>query len=1285
MNEQHTDHINPEKETEISDSCTTLVPDGKKAVVSARTNYSEELSGTEESSAQLPEHDRGIFRRFFERFLDFSRRFSGWFCDLSDCPEEQEPEDSFDSEDPLDFSHSRGYVPPSHAGTDSSFSPSHSHGKTHFANFSACRGHSQPPHADSSPSRKEKRRRIFRRVLLSAGIAMLALVVLSGISAAYLIAAAPDIDALTVSPSESATYIYDQDGNILRKLTLSSSNREIVSLDEIPESLQNAIVAIEDERFFEHGGIDLRGIARAFLNGLAKGRFSEGASTITQQLIKNSVFTEWTQENSFLDRLSRKIQEQYLAIRLEKQMSKEEILEDYLNIINFGSGCCGAQAASRRYFGKPASELTLSESTVLAAIPQNPTAMNPINFPENNNRRRMVVLNYMEEQGYITAEQHEKALTDNVYDRIREYDAGYEDNSVYTYYEDALIDQVIDLLTGEKGYSYDQAYHAVYSGGLRITSAQDQRIQDICDQEFANEQNFPAGTLYGVDYALSIADADGIVTHYGQEHLRKYVRENLDASFNLMCQDTETVQNYADAFREAMLASCQKTDSADSGNSGSSDNGGSPEDSGTNNDSSDSNGSSGDSGANNDSSSGSGNTEDSGANNDSSSGSGSPEDSDANNDDSSGSDSGGSSEDSGTNVPQILAERLTFSPQPQASVVVIDQTTGFVRAVVGGRGEKTASLTLNRATDTTRQPGSTFKILTAYAPALDVCGKTLASEYENQPCEYQDGTPVSNWDLNDYSGPTSIRDAIARSINVVAVRCITEITPQLGFQYAQKFGISTLHETYESGGNYSSDIVQPLALGGITQGVSNLELCSAYAAIANEGIYHTPKFFTKITDRHGNVIADYTALSDTSGDNAGDKNKADNKNSSKNSHKNKTDEESDGIEVIKPSTAWLLTDAMKDVVSSESGTAYGLISAGAMPVAGKTGTTSSYKDIWFAGYTPYYTCCVWGGYDNNDSLPDSSTYHTYNKTLWSSIMTRIHASLPPKDFACPDDIIAVNLCSESGLPAVKDGCMDIHQEFFEKGTEPSGKCPLHKPVPETEKHVIYQDILDELFSKTGKTKVPDDTEISPVNPGTPGTTKSLDSSETSSANPGTSDTTKTPDSSETSPTVPGTSGTTKTPNSSETSSADPGTSGTTKTPDSSKTSPTDPRTSGTDKTLNGSETSSADSGAPGTDKILDSSETSSANPGTSDTTKTPDSSETSSANPEVPENAGTSGSSGTPSNFDNNSSDATGIPGSSESESPDGSGSPNSSSSSGQPQTTSLEDMIDQLTRYSLP
>ena len=788
---------------------------------------------------------------------------------------------------------------------------------------------------DSSVSRPVP----WKRILIYAAIALAAVFLLFLGTVWYLIFSAPDIDTITVSPTESATYICSEDGDYLRKLTLASSNRDIVTLDEIPDSLQKAIIAIEDERFFEHGGIDVRGIIRAFWSGITSGSFSEGASTITQQLIKNNVFTEWTQENSFADRFRRKIQEQYLALQLEDRISKDEILEDYLNTINLGAGCYGVQSASKRYFGKDVSELTLAESAVLAAIPQNPSGYNPISKAESNQKRQKTVLKYMEEQGYISKEERQAALEEDVYTQIQAYNEMYEEESAYSYYEDALIDQVIDVLMSEKGYTSDQAYRAVFSGGLRIFSAQDQDIQKICDEEFLNPANFPEGTEYGVDYALSVADKNGLVTHYGSDSLRRYIRQTVNPSFDLLCASQDEAQQYADMFRAHILE--------------------------------------------------------------------------------------GDADDGDTLT--VLGERLSLSPQPQASIVLMDQKTGYVRAIVGGRGEKTASLTLNRATETLRQPGSTFKILTAYAPAIDAFGKTLADTYENERYNYEDGTPVSNWDITDYSGVVTIREAITRSINVIAVKCITEITPRVGFDYAKKFGISTLYESYESDGNFSSDIVQPLALGGITQGVSNLELCGAYAAIANEGTYITPKFFTKIIDRHGEVLVDYSGQEH---------------------------------QVISPETAFLLTDAMQDVVSSSQGTAYGSISAAAQPVAGKTGTTSNYKDIWFVGYTPYYTCCVWGGYDNNQDLPTASTYHVYNKILWSAIMNRVHAGLPAAGFSKPDTVQSVTLCKESHLIAVPDGCHETYEEYFVKGSEPKEECPLHEPEPETEPIIIYPEIFD---------------------------------------------------------------------------------------------------------------------------------------------------------------------------------------------------------------------------------
>ena len=231
-----------------------------------------------------------------------------------------------------------------------------------------------------------------------------------------IIANAPDISDVNIMPIGNATFVYDADGNMLQKLSAPTANRMSVSIEKIPLDMQHAIVAIEDERFYEHNGIDVRGILRAFVNGVASGfHFHEGASTLTQQLLKNNVFTNWTNEGS-IERFRRKIQEQYLALQLEASLTaegmdtKSVILENYLNTINFSAGTYGVQAASQRYFGKDCSQLTLSECAVLAAIPQNPYSYNPINHPEKNAERRKKVLDNMLEQGYITQAEHDDAL-----------------------------------------------------------------------------------------------------------------------------------------------------------------------------------------------------------------------------------------------------------------------------------------------------------------------------------------------------------------------------------------------------------------------------------------------------------------------------------------------------------------------------------------------------------------------------------------------------------------------------------------------------------------------------------------------------------------------------------------------------------------------------------------------------------------------------------------------------------------------------------------------------------
>lgn len=767
----------------------------------------------------------------------------------------------------------------------------------------------------SRSSMMGKRARVsFIRVLFVSLIALCIAVTCLGVgSFRGVIDTAPDVDDIDIMPLGYATFLYDDAGNQIRKLAAPDSNRLPVTLDQIPVDLQHAVVAIEDERFYEHNGIDVKGILRAGMKALTTGDFSEGASTITQQLLKNNVFTNWTSESTQLERFTRKIQEQYLAVQVEKKTDKDTILENYLNTINLGAGSYGVQAAARQYFDKDVWDLNLSECVTLAGITQNPTKFNPIINPDSNRKRRKEVLQHMLDQNYITQDQYDEALADDVYSRIQaaqEKNSSTE-NTVYTYFEDELTDQIINDLMNIKGYTKKQATNLLYSGGLKVYTTQDSKIQNILDEEYADPSNYPDTVQYELDYALTVTDPDGNQVNYSKEMLQLYF-QNEDPDFDLLFDSPEDGQTYVDKYKASILA----------------------------------------------------------------------------------------------NGSKVLAERVNFAPQPQSSMSVIDQHTGYVKALIGGRGEKTASLTLNRATDTTRQPGSTFKIVSTYAPALNEKGMTLATTFEDEPYEYPDGSPVNNA-TRSYNGTTTIRTAIQNSINVVAVKCLEKVTPELGLKYLDNFGFTTLaHGTEadkDANGNVWSDANLATALGGITRGVTNVELCASYAAIANGGNYIKPIYYTKILDHNGNVLIENTAAERS---------------------------------VIKESTAFLLTSAMEDVVKQGTGTACQLDN---MPVAGKTGTTEAYNDLWFVGYTPYYTCAVWSGYDNNEKLPDYA--RNFHKALWKKVMTRIHEGLPSKEFEKPASVEKLSVCEETGL-LPRAGCPVI-TEYFDVGTMPTEYCDQH--------------------------------------------------------------------------------------------------------------------------------------------------------------------------------------------------------------------------------------------------
>lgn len=736
--------------------------------------------------------------------------------------------------------------------------------------------------------------------------------------------AAPSLDILSAQPQGYASQIYDADGNLMQTLVMEGSNREEVSFDQLPDDLVNAFIAIEDSRFYEHNGIDLKGILRAAYVGITSGRFSEGASTITQQLIKNNVL-QGGYETSMADKLRRKIQEQFLATKLEDQLgSKETILEYYLNTINLGGNCLGVQTAAHRYFGKNVWELTLSECTVLAATTSNPSRYNPLTHPKENAVRRKIVIEKMYDQNFITYDQKNDALADDVYSRIQTADNATSGSTVFSYFTDAVYNQVCDDLQSKLGYSASQSYKLLYSGGLQIYSTMDPSIQAIVDEEVNNADNYISSTgsrllEYSLNYTLTVCHADGSESTYTENDLTSYFQsEKKQATFANVYASKEDIYRSIREFKASLLIS-------------------------------------GDS---------------------------------------------------------VTNETITPILEPQESVVVMNQSNGHVAAISGGRGEKEGSLTLNRALHSNRQPGSASMIISTFAPAIDSCGATLASTYYDAP--YSSGNQqVLNWWGNPYLGYNNIRQAITYSMNVIGARCLTSpVSDSTAYDYLELFGL---------GDTSGQEISFSLANTNSSYTVTNEMLTAAFASIANDGIYQKPTYYTKVLDRQGNILLE-SVPSQT--------------------------------RIIKSSSAALLTNAMEDVISSDSSYyyQYGITPTGtlcqvdSMTLAGKSGTTTSGSDVWFIGYSPYYTCGIWSGYDDSKVLSNGTEYH---KTIWQKIMARIHAELDNKDFVFTDELESAKICSKSGLLAVDGVCNSsssnacVYTEYFAPGTAPTSYCDRH--------------------------------------------------------------------------------------------------------------------------------------------------------------------------------------------------------------------------------------------------
>ena len=655
-------------------------------------------------------------------------------------------------------------------------------------------------------NRKSSSTFTIKRVII--GIVILSLMAGIGVGIGFLTASMntkADLSQDILPPVSSQ--IYDSAGNELANIH-ATENRLPVKIEQVPVNLQHAFIAIEDNRFYEHNGIDPRGLLRAAWSNINDREISEGGSTITQQLAKNAYLT---QERT----MQRKIQEMFLAMKLEKQYTKQEILELYLNQIYFGQGAYGVEAAARTYFGKDVDQLNLSECALLAGIPKSPNYYSPFNDVQAAKSRRNVVLDQMVKYGYVGRMEAQDAKNEEL--KLAQ-PAQLTDKREAAYF----IDYVTQILIDKYGAD------AVYKEGLKVYTTIDMDMQHKAEAAVAG--NLP-------DYGT---DANGVM-------------------------------------------------------------------------------------------------------------------------------------------------------QPQASLVAIDPTTGYIKAMVGGRG----SDQFNRATLAERQPGSAFKPF-VFAAALEN-GFTPDTVIEDSPITINGWSPQN--DSRRFSGPVTMRTVATFSMNVPTVKIAQKITMDKAIYYAQEMGITTfVLDGEQNDRNFAT------SLGGMTKGVTPLELTSAYGTFANKGLYVPHTAITKVLDRNGKILEQA---------------------------------EPQAKIVLSEESAADLTSMLEDVILKGTGKRAAI----GRPAAGKTGTTSNYHDAWFVGYTPDLVAGVWVGNDNNTSLDGIMGGQT-PAAIWSSFMQNALADVPAHDF---DNLVVTRRKSKTINELRDEGGGERTSKSRRSGDDNRGKSEPTQP------------------------------------------------------------------------------------------------------------------------------------------------------------------------------------------------------------------------------------------------
>ena len=832
-----------------------------------------------------------------------------------------------------------------------------------------------------------------------------------GLAFVNILTTAPEIDPYSINSGfEETSLIFDKDKNLLEKVE-TAEYRTFVKLNKVPQFLKDAFISIEDERFYEHPGVDPKGILSSLYENFKAGGVVRGASTITQQLIKNTFLSN---EQT----LTRKLKEIYLALNLETKLSKDQILESYLNMISLGQNSYGVQEASRTYFSKNVDEINIAQAALLAGIVKGPNIyqpfyrVSPLKFDEATMRkigeteilgekyilvfntksvqRQKVILKKMLELGKINKAEYDEAINFDVVASLKP--SAKKETEITSYATDYVKNQVVEDLMEKYQITKQKAQERLFTGGLRIYSTIDTKVQKDLDEVNRNFNGILLGDLKrykapllvdrNLDKAGNIVDKDGNLVYYKKENLLTddgylfipkgefSINANGDLAITssriLAYKKSTDIQDYytidgaknllthrvgglavPDAYylRQARHSLIIKAEFFEKN------------------------------------------------------------------------DKFYKVNETGNLFinPEYFYNNKTGLVQPQSATVIMDYKTGHIVAMIGGRDVK-GSRILNRATDTARQPGSSMKPLAVYLPALDN-GFTAASPILDIPMITADGKVWPNNVYTGFKGITTLRESLIYSINVSSARTLKKIGIPTSIKYLKKLGI--INEENPSKDNFvqssenkthNDENLASLALGGMTKGVSPLDMTAAYSAIANDGVYNEPIIYTKVLDKDGNIVLE---------------------------------KEAKQRRVVSPQIAYVMKDILRSTAYEHTGK-NAIIKGQAS--AGKTGTTDYNADFWFVGFTNYYAAATWMG---NDSPKITITQNSWLAAkLWGHIMTKIHQDKESKPkFAQPDGIVKAYVCTKSGKKPNQFCSSDprgvVREEIFAKGTEPTETCNVH--------------------------------------------------------------------------------------------------------------------------------------------------------------------------------------------------------------------------------------------------